>query len=376
MRNNNYSFIDRLSNFLKIKSNQFYQLNQYKSKGSILRRILFFIIILYFYIASLFTGLLIMFPVVVTSLYDNNWGYAFKNILYISISFVIKYLLGTEIYVNSNKLAKEMFEIQNQTFLIQNHFTEIDFFFQTYLLTNLNTLKKILKYKFINVAKKFVGNVFIGVGIHSIFSKDIYLARDINIDNNKIAKRYDECDMIYMFPEGTCFNYDTKKKSDEYVKSNKLLKFQYHLYPRITGMFLLTKKNKNLRTVYDITAVYDTITKDMIGQVFRFEHFFYKYDFPTKVFFNIKKYPIDNSIFFQEKIEFIYMAKDNFIMDFNPNQNQFEKLNYNFIVGFGCFVVFNFFTLLSIGFFTEFEIVRTYYLLQVISYLIYFNFFY
>lgn len=343
-----------------------------------MRKLLFLIIVLYLYISTLLTSLLLICPVMINNIFskNKNWGYTFKNILYINISFIIKYFLRTEIYINSNKLVDNLFNETNQVFLIQNHFTEIDYFFQTFLLTNLNTPHKLLNYKFLSVAKKFVGNIFLGLGIFSLLSNDIYLVRDINIDCRNISKRYDECNMIYMFPEGTCYNKFTKAKSDEYIKENKLIKYKYHLYPRLTGMFLLIKKNPNLRTVYDMTMVYDTIPKEKYGEPFRFEHFIYKYDFPNKVFINIERYPIDNSIYFQDRIEYIFIRKDNFLMNFNQYQNQFENIIYNSFIAFFCFILFNFTAILSLGMFIEFELIRVYYFIQILAYLIYFNFFY
>lgn len=341
-----------------------------------MRKVIFFFISLYILFSSLFNGLLLITPVMITNIYYKNFGCAFKNIMYINIAFIIKYFLGTEMYVNSNKYVQAMFNEKNQIFLIQNHFTEIDYLFQTYFLTNLNSALKILNYKFICVAKKFVGNIFIGVGIHSLFSNDLYLTRDINIDAKNILKKHNDCDMIYMFPEGTCYNEFTKKISDEYTKNNKLFKFQYHLYPRLTGMFLLIKKNRDLRKIYDLTMIYDTIPKEKYGQVYRLYDFFYKYDFPNKIFVNIENYPIDSTIFFQEKIEFIYMNKDNFINNFNPNQNKFEKFNFNNNIALGSFIIYNLILLLSLRLFIKYELIRTFYFFQIIIYLFYFNFLY
>ena len=139
-----------------------------------MKTITFFIIILYIYIFSLLNALLLFSPVLLVNKYNKDTGFIFKNILYLSISFVLKHLLKIEVYTNSNKIVKQMFEEKKQIFLIQNHFTEIDYLFQIYLFGNIKNAYRAFTYKFVNIAKKFVGNAFLGVGMHSMLSNDLY----------------------------------------------------------------------------------------------------------------------------------------------------------------------------------------------------------
>lgn len=340
-----------------------------------MKTIIFLFIVLYIYIFSLFNALLLMGPVLILNKFNKDTGFIFKNILYLSISFVLKHFLKIDVYVNSNKLVKQMFDEKKQIFLIQNHFTEIDYLFQIYLFGNMKNMYRAISYKFANVAKKFVGNAFLGIGIHSMLSNDLYLARDINVDNKIISQKYDY-DMIYMFPEGTCFNYDTRLKSNNYVKQNNLIKFKYHLYPRLTGLLLLLKKNKNLRTIYDLTVVYDTIPKKIFGEKFKLQDFFYKYEYPSRVYINIQNYTITEISTLQQQIEYIYTNKDNFIKTFNPNQNQFEIVKFNNLLTLSCFSIFNILAFVSFYFWINYKLISKLYWIEIIFYLIYFNFFY
>jgi len=247
--------------------------------------------------------------------------------------------------------------------------------FQIYLFGNMRNMYRALSYKFANVAKKFVGNAFLGIGMHSMLSNDLYLQRDINIDNKIISQKYDY-DMIYMFPEGTCFNHETRLKSNNYVKQNNLIKFKYHLYPRLTGLLLLLKKNKNLRTIYDFTVVYDTIPKKIFGEKFKLQDFFYKFEYPSRVYINVQRYNVENISNLQEQIEYIYTNKDEFVKNFNPNQNQFEIVKFNNLLTLSCFSIFNFIGILSFVLFLKYGLIYKLYFLEIFFYLIYFNFFY
>jgi hypothetical protein len=225
------------------------------------------------------------------------------------------------------------------------------------------------------VAKKLVGYVFTGIGLFSLFSKDLYLNRDINYDYLTI-KSHNNSNLLYIFPEGTCFNNFTKKKSNEFIENNNLIKYKYHLYPRLTGLFTLLKNHHKYKIIYDLTVMYDTIPKNDLGKVYKFYHFFYKYNFPTRVFINIKKYDIDNITNFDKKIEYIFNKKDLFIKKFDINHNQFYLLNYNFFIGFNCFMISLFIFIYSLYLFFNYSFIKTLYSSQLILYFIHFYFFF
>jgi hypothetical protein len=335
----------------------------------------FIIVSLYINIMYFFSGLFLITPITLLNYNNQKFGFFIKNIYYINIGFILKYLLKTEIYVNSNKLIDKLMNEKNQVVLTQNHYTEIDYLFLSYILSNINSFYKMFKYKLMFVAKKTVGYIFLGVGLFSTFSKDIYLKRNINNDSNYLNNN-NNANILYIFPEGTCYNINTKVISDKFVKDNKLINYKYHLYPRITGLSTIIDNHYKYKKIYDLTVLYDTINKEKLGNVFKLHSFIYKYKFPTKVYININKYDIHDNIELKTKMEVIFKNKDKFIHNFNTNHNKFEKINYNFYIGFKCFIISNIISLLSIYSFINFEFVKTFYLFELIFYLFYFFFLY
>lgn len=319
------------------------------------------------------SSLILFTPVTLLNFYNQNIGFAIKNMFYVSLSFCLKYFLKTEVFINSNKAAIDLINEDRQVIVIQNHFSEIDYMFVSYFLTNFKNFFQVFRYKMIFVAKKLVGNIFIGVGIFSLLSKDIYLHRDINSDYEKITSN-NNADLLYIFPEGTCFNYFTKKISDKFTKKNNLVKFKYHLYPRITGIHTIMKSHPNYNIVYDFTVMFDTVNKKDLFDIHKYYDFVFKYDFPSRVFININKYKINLDNNFDQRLEHIYSKKDNFIKNFDVNQNKFKKIKFHFEMSFTCFIFSNLITFISLFLYWKYDFVRTLYFFEILLYLIYFNF--
>ncbi len=332
----------------------------------------FLIFALYIYFLYLFSGLFLLIPISLSNFYDKRYGFFIKNIFYINIAFCLKYIYGTEIYINSNTILNELINEKDQIIVTQNHFSEIDYLFLSYIFTNLNSITKIFNFKYIYMAKKFVGSAFIGAGLFSFFTRDIYLVRDISRDHDNLVSN-NNADILYMFPEGTCFNYNTKKISDEFIKKNNLMYLKYHLYPRLTGLFTLLKTHRAYKKIYDLTLTYDTIPKDKLGSIYKFHNFFTDCEFPTKIYMKIKKYNIKTNILFSNKIDLIYKNKDKFIESFDQNQNFFKKINFNLYVGFGSFIFSNIIGLFSLYLFFSFSFIKLIFVLQIVLYLAYFN---
>ncbi len=333
----------------------------------------FLFVSLYIYLIYLLSGLLLLTPITIINFYDKKYGFAIKNIYYISMGWIIKNILGTEIFVNSNELVQNLVKEKDQIIVTQNHFSEIDYMFLSYFITNLNSIANLINYKMIFVAKKFVGIAFLGVGLISLLSKDLYLNRDIQIDHNNL-KYNNDANILYIFPEGTCFNSYTKKISDQYVKSNNLIKFNYLLYPRLTGMFTLLKTHKKYKNVYDLTVMFDSIPKDKLLIPHKFYHFFYQHDFPSRVFINIQKYKLATDLNFEPKIKEIFKNKDKFIQDFDLINNKFEKINYNQNLAITSFIISNITMGISLYLYYNYNFIKTLYFFQAVFYLITFYF--
>lgn len=336
-------------------------------------KIKFLLLSLYIYINYLMSALVLMTPVSFLNLYTQNFGFGIKNIYFISIAFMLKYIIGTEVFVNSNNLANSLIKEDRQVIVIQNHFSEIDYFFISYFLTNFKNFYHLFKFKTIFVAKKLVGNILLGVGMFSLLSKDLYLKRDIKCDYEKICSNND-ANLLYIFPEGTCFNFMTKKISDKYTKKNNLTRFKYHLYPRTTGIYNLMKSHPKYSVIYDFTVLYDTINKDNLFKVHKFHHFLYNCEFPSRIFINIRKYKLDIHDGFKNKLEDIFESKDSFIKNFDINKNKFEKINFHYEMGLTCFIISNLITIISIYLYYNYNFIRTLFFFQILSYLIFYNY--
>ncbi|KAL3284655.1 hypothetical protein HHI36_018809 [Cryptolaemus montrouzieri] len=93
---------------------------------------------------------------------------------------------------------------------------------------------------------------------------------------------------ILVFPEGTDFTEETKKKSDAYAKKNHLEQYNYLLHPRTTGFAYLSSqliKQNCLDAIYDLTIMYP----DVIPQT---EKFLFQGKFPRQVKLHIVRYPL------------------------------------------------------------------------------------
>lgn len=294
-----------------------------------------------------------------------------KNIIWSSVSFITHMLVFKNIYVDSNEF---MDEIQSNTYkpniIISNHLLDLDFliYYIIFSNTSLNSIN-------IGVAKKFVGYKIPICGFYGMMTGDIFLHRKAELDINKLNQKI-YFNNLLIFPEGTCFTNDRKFFSDNYCDKNKLIKFNYHLYPRITGLKTIIQANKDIKYIYDFTIVYDNISPDKYGNHYTiFSYLYNLYLFPNKVFIKINKYKINNDIKVEKQIEKIFYHKDKFIKEFNCHNNKFVPIKYNYTNGFGCFIGTNLLTIISIWLFVRFSFIRYLYWGEFILYYVYFLFF-
>ena len=222
--------------------------------------LIFIIFFLLFFL--LFSSLLFYIPIcIIYFIYPkyNNIINLIKNIYGSSLSFIIYLLLDTKIYVNSLNIFEDITNHPNEkNIIIANHVSEIDFFIYAFIINNVKNLFYVKSNFYI---KKILGYFLIGTGIIGILSNDKYLDRNITSDYNKISINLDT-NLIFIYPEGTCFTTRSKLKSDYYCKNNNLPIFKYHLYPRITGIKKILENNPKISNIYDLTVVYNTINKN------------------------------------------------------------------------------------------------------------------
>jgi hypothetical protein len=136
----------------------------------------------------------------------------------------------------------------------------------------------------------------------------------------------------------------------------------------------ILKYHKNYENIFDMTIVYDTMPKENYGISYSLSSFINKNKFPSRVFINLTKYKINKEI--QDLLEKIYLDKDDFVDKFNPNVNKFKKINYNYYNGLISFIYFFILNMISYYLFFKYPFVRSYYLCEFISYMLYMLFVY
>lgn len=332
----------------------------------------FVFLIFYMIVLLWFSSSLLITPCILIYKFNKNIGFNVKNMYYISLSFILKYLMDIEIFVNS-KIIFEKISSNNKdkNILISNHLTEIDFMLTTFIVNKFDHLKNI---KIISVSKKIIGFFLTGIYMFIIISKDILLDRNINKDYDRLSNN-NNANLFFIYPEGTCFDKEKKIISDNYTQKNNLPSYKYLLYPRLTGLEIILKKFK-YNKIYDITLVYDTIDKKMYGKNYDLLTFIYKYKFPRRIFINIDKYNLTPDIKVKTLIESIFLKKDMFIENFNPNANKFEPIKYNNKLGLVSFILTMSFSLFSLYLFYSNKYIRMFYLLETLLYFSYLIFIY
>ena len=354
------------------------------------KNIIIILVYLIFYLT--FGKLLLLLPCLfLYNIYPDSKKlfYYLKNTLKLSISFLFKLLYPLRINVNSLKLLKEINSQDNKkNIIISNHLSEIDPFILNIILEVPNNLYQ----NQINVSKKIIGLLIPSFGAIGLVADEIFLERNINIDKCKLDKKLNFNKFILsqnnevgqllikdlptqgiFYPEGTCFNKERKNISDLYCNKNNLPIFKYHIYPRIKGLELIIKNNLDVSYVYDLTFVYDTISKKKYGCYFTFLSFLNKYKFPCNIYINISKYKIKSTDNIRKKLENIYVNKDKFIRKFNYNDNNFTTIKYNNYFGMINFIFINLISSFSIYLFYKSIIIRYIYFYEFIFFL--FNFF-
>jgi 1-acyl-sn-glycerol-3-phosphate acyltransferase len=293
-----------------------------------------------------------------------------KNIIWSSISFITHMLVFKNIYIDTNEFIDEIkSNTHKPNIIISNHLLDLDFLIHNIIFTNtpLNSTNN-------GLAKKIVGYQLPICGFFGILTGDIFLHRKAELDINKLNQKI-YFNNLLLYPEGTCFTKEKKTISDNYCNKNKLIKFNYHLYPRITGLKTIIKANKNIKYIYDTTLVYDNISTNKYGKHYTiFSYLYNLHSFPNKIFIKTNKYKInDDNI--EKQIEKIFYHKDKFIEKFDSNYNKFIPIKYNYFKGLGCFIITNLLTIISIWLFIRFAFIRYLYLVEFIMYYVYFFFF-
>jgi hypothetical protein len=300
----------------------------------------------------------------------NNISNIIKNYCLSSISFVSKILLCMSFYVNDKKLFNEMCVDQNYI-ITQNHLTELDSFI---FFNIINSICDNFNLKTSIVLREKTKLLVPSYGFLSYFGNDIYLGKNTKQNIVELSQKTD-AKILYLFPEGTCFTKENKKISNDYVNNNNLFKYKFVLYPRTKGLYNIINANKQMKHIYDLTVVYDTIKKNDFGKRFIIINFFRKYFIPKRFFINIKKYNISEEKLDTEKsvdefLKKIYLEKDTFIENFDSNINMFQLAKYNYLNGLCSFVTVSFVGILSFLLFFNFNPIKYIYFTQLLLFFV------
>jgi hypothetical protein len=293
-----------------------------------------------------------------------------KNYSLSSVSFLSKIFLCTSFYVNDINLFKEM--CKNKNYIItQNHLTELDSFV---FFNMINSISDNFNLKTSIVLRSKTKMLVPSYGFLSLFGNDLYLERNFEKDINILSKNTG-ADVLYMFPEGTCYTQENKEKSNEYVYNNNLFRYKYVLYPRTKGLYNIIKSNEQMKYIYDLTVVFDTIKKEDFGKRFIVMNYFEKYFVPKRFFIEIKRYNIREENLKNEEdvsnfLKKTYLKKDKFINNFDPNINMFKLTKYNYLNGLLSFITTFITGTISICLFYNHNFVRIGYLGMLIAYFV------
>ena len=335
----------------------------------------FFLILIYLLIFPFYSSMGLFIPLfIINYCYRDyiDFAYVIKNLYWSSFSFVFQMLLNPKIYVNSLELFEDITNHPNQqNIILSNHISECDFMLLSYIFNNFKNMSTT---KTCCVAKKEVGYKISGCGIISLFTGDIFLNRNIHLDNKKLSSQNDS-NLLVIYPEGTVYTKEKKYKSDEYCKKNNLPIYNYHLYPRITGIKTILETNNKFKYFYDITIVYGNINKRKYGIVQDIFHYTLN-DYPNKIFLNISKHKINsNTSNLKNQIENIFENKDDFIKKFEINNNKFISIKYNYFNGLISLYIVCCISIISWYLWYKFSVVKYLYTIESIFYLIYFYYF-
>jgi len=196
-----------------------------------------------FYFILLFVYLIASSPLYFI---NKNYSKIVKKYCYDYCSILYQLGFNSPIYHNGVPETTNKIDI-----VTMNHVSSIDFCIFISLLKELTDKK-------VYVIQKKELLYLPGFGLNQYFSGDIIINRDfekdINIIDTQISK-LDNC-IIVIYPEGTRYSIKNKLKSDKFCEENNLEKFNNLLYPKMKGLYTISKilhKQNKLGNIIDIS---------------------------------------------------------------------------------------------------------------------------
>jgi len=311
------------------------------------------ILFVYFTIISIINNFL-LFPFLLLSKKLNSKLYLYiGNIYLFGLSFIIKYFHNSKLYIKN----KHLFDENINKLIIQNHQSEFDYFFG-YMLFFINNLSFNLKM----IISYHVYYILPGIGLYNILL-DAILIKFNKTDLNRLDKlKIKDNDIVYLYPEGYVIHKKTKEKSDNYCLKNNIEKTKNVLYPKTTGLNIITKNN-NIKDIYVLCTHYsDFLPNDINHKIFTTQ-------IPKKIYIDIQKYEIND---IKETTVQIFRNIDKSFN--NKNYDDYKLINLT-LKEFLCFLFNIILFIFGIYLLYNYHIVKFYFLIQFILYYVYLYFF-
>ncbi|KAK9887015.1 hypothetical protein WA026_019942 [Henosepilachna vigintioctopunctata] len=254
----------------------------------------YFLGVFYFYLwyTSILAGYLCFYcPILPLVMFSNKlYRYYTDTILTFWQQYptvLVQLLCNTKIQVTGDSIKSNEMSI-----LVMNHRTRTDW---NYLwpslyhsIEGMHRFKHSTKFLLKDVIKHAPGPGWVMQLTLWIFIKRLWIMDKKNLEKfcdyvSALSYKFS----LLVFPEGTDFTEDTKRKSDNFARINNLQEYNYLLHPRTTGFTFLSSqllKQKCLDAIYDLTIIYP----DIIPQT---EKHLLRGNFPKEVKLHIRRYP-------------------------------------------------------------------------------------
>ena len=294
------------------------------------------LLLLYFEFISL--NIFIIYPIIyLLNFFDKRLKKIYINSYFIGLVFIINWIYDVKLYVKNEDFIKNMFnknddKYDNKNIFIQNHQSEFDFIIIMMILSHYPEYIHNILFRFIMTEKVYYFLPGIGLGNiladGSIITNNKNKKENINRLNNMKLSEYES---FFIFPEGGLSHLENKIKSDLYCHNNGYNIFPYTLYPKSTGIEILTKNNK-IDYLYTLSVHYNNLKH------FEKAYRIYNTEIPKTIFLEINKEKLD----YDNDLH----IKDIILNSFTKINESFDKKDYtNFMITnknytqFICFII-------------------------------------
>lgn len=293
---------------------------------------------------------------------NKECGNIIKNVIFSLMPLIYTYCFKSPIHYNAKYNPSDKVDI-----LISNHTTTIDFAIYVSILREFDSrdIYFVLKRDIIFIP---------GGGFTFCVGQDIKLNRKLEDDQSNIINSVKNIKngIIIIMPEGTRFTPEKQKLAQEYSKENNYPVFKNTLFPKMKGLYLISKilnENNKLGRIIDFSTMVENFhlktarMKDLLTKQLGNTYSVVRtYDIPIKY--------LDDYDKFKKWFLKIWQKKDN-ILD-NINKYKYDIVNpqiksYNYMIVFVMITLFIYLTTHTNGLYLPLSFVVSY-IITVIYY--------